>query len=124
MNKPLIFVQLPAPMWVFQKDNKNQVKVPEAIDIINLVCVYFKLSFENITARRRYRKQLVPRQIAMLMIRKYTGMTLKAVASFFYVKDHTTVINSLNTIKDLIDTDSELADHVNQINQLIKTQLK
>jgi len=125
MKRPSIFVQLPAPDWHFPEDNRNKAKAPDAIDIINLICVYFKTSFQQITKRGRYRKDVMPRQIAMLMIRKHTGMTLQATGAFFEgAKDHTTVIHSINTINDLIQTDSQLAEDVNTIDYQIQTQLK
>ena len=118
----MIYIQMPDGQIIKKSDKAN---IQMAKDIINLICVFYGISFEDIIRRSRKRKFLQARQIAMLMIREHTGITLKATAEFFpFAKDHTTAHHSIKTITGLMKYDTLLANHVSAIDLLIKNHLK
>jgi chromosomal replication initiator protein len=61
----------------------------------------------------------LPRQIAMYLIRKYTGLGFKEIGHYFGGKDHSTVMHACKKIETDMDSDSSLRDSVESIqNQL------
>lgn len=68
----------------------------QANKIIEEVCEYFDISDEEIKGRSRQQMYLVPRYIAILLIRNQ-GYSLMDIGKMFY-RDHSTIINALNKI--------------------------
>lgn len=68
--------------------------------------------------KTRKREIVVARQIIMSFYKKYTKMSLKSIGEQFRGdtpgkrKDHTTVIHSIQTVKDLCDTDPNFQKEV------------
>jgi chromosomal replication initiator protein len=75
-----------------------------SVQFIIAVSEYTDIPVLKIKSRSRKREILRARQLCIYIIRKYTGMSLKSIGEQFGDRDHTTVIHSLNTIKDLMDT--------------------
>lgn len=69
----------------------------------------------------RKREIVVARQLIMTFFKKYTKMSLKSIGQEFCGerpgkrKDHTTVIHSIQTVKDLCDTDDNFSREVKYI---------
>lgn len=74
--------------------------------IISIVAREMGINTSKIIEKGRKRPYVTARQICMLMIREFvpTASTLK-IGQFFGGRDHTTVIHSCQTIRDLIETD-------------------
>ena len=68
----------------------------QANKIIEEVCEYFDISDEDIRGKSRQQMYLVPRYIAILLIRNQ-GYSLVDIGKMFY-RDHSTIINALNKI--------------------------
>jgi len=73
------------------------------------VCEYFKQSVEMVRSPVRKRCLVRPRQFAQFFAKKLTPNTLKEIGEYFGDRDHTSVMHSRQTIKDLI---SEKANEV------------
>lgn len=100
---------------------KNPTHIPAAA-IIQLVANYFKVDNfftpENIIRKNRKREIVTARQMAILLLRKNTPLSLKSIGDLFG-KDHTTVIHSIRTMTDLIFVDEALAKDFTFINNKI-----
>lgn len=66
----------------------------------------------------RKRKLVFPRQMIMYFLTEYTDMTYKQIADIFN-RDHTTVIHSKDTIKDLMHSDDKVRARVDELKKLI-----
>ncbi len=86
--------------------------------IMNAVCAHYKLKAKEIRGTSKARMYAQPRQIAMYMMRQYTSLGVREIASFFQ-KDHSTVVHSCKKIELDIDSDPELKTAV----EAIKMQL-
>jgi chromosomal replication initiator protein len=85
-----------------------QDKPPVTMDYIRqTVADHFKLTPEDLNARKRNQHIVVPRQIAMYLCRKLLDLPLPIVGSFFG-RDHTTVIHSCNKILNELETDEKM----------------
>ena len=83
--------------------------------IQNSVAKHFHIKVQDLKNTSRARSVSLPRQIAMFLIRKYTGMGFKEIGSCFGGKDHTTVMHACTKIEGNIETDREIRDAVEAI---------
>lgn len=77
-------------------------------NITSCVAEDFNLSPGQLKGKQRKRNILVPRQVAMYLMRELTSMSLKEIGSFFSGRDHSTVLNSIDRIEELSEQDPEL----------------
>ena len=87
--------------------------------ILNAVAKHFRLKAQDFKSTSRSRSVAVPRQIAMYLIRKYTGMGYKEIGIYFGGKDHTTIMYSCNKIETEHETDRTIHDAVEAIQNLL-----
>jgi chromosomal replication initiator protein len=83
-----------------------QVGAPQAsIDsILDGVARFFNLKPADLKGPRRTKQLVMPRQIAMYLARKNTGMSLPEIGKRFGGRDHTTVIHAVKKVtKQLAD---------------------
>lgn len=83
------------------------------------VAKHFHLKSHDLKAATRARKVAVPRQIAMYLIRKYTGIGFKEIGHHFGGKDHSTIVHACKKIEVEMETDPQLRDSVEAIQNLL-----
>lgn len=117
---PNIYVGLNIPFrsQVIKSFYKNQEDTAKAI--IKIVCKHFGIDTKEIMNQSRKHELVICRQISILFIKDKTTLTLKAIGSLFDGRDHSTVVHSLNTVQDLIDTDRRFAATVVAIGKLLE----
>jgi chromosomal replication initiator protein len=87
--------------------------------IQNVVARHFQIKIQDLKSTARNKTVALPRQIAMFLVRKYTGLGLKDIGQFFGGKDHTTIIHACNKIEQEMESRAELRQVVESIqNQL------
>ncbi|MDP2652445.1 MAG: chromosomal replication initiator protein DnaA [Candidatus Omnitrophota bacterium] len=84
------------------------------------VAEFFKLSVSDLKAKRRSKNILLPRQIAMHLIRHLTNFSLPEIGQSFGGKDHTTVLHSLKKIDRDLQTNKELKNTIEQLMVALK----
>lgn len=87
---------------------KESVKIISVEMIQRKVAEHFKITVADIKAKRRNRNVILPRQIAMYLTRKLTGLSLPEIGGAFGGKDHTTVLHSFKKIDAEAITDKSL----------------
>lgn len=91
------------------------------IDTIQkLVCEYFDVPYAKLLQKTRKREIVQARQISMYLAKSFTKNSLKTIGEHFGGRDHTTVIHSCQTVKDLMDTDSIFRENVLELNQKVQ----
>jgi chromosomal replication initiator protein len=110
------------PGLKFRPDHRNPdspMGLSKAILIREKVAHHFRLSIGEITSKSRKPQYVLPRQIAIAMIKEHTSLTHTSTGRLFGYRDHTTVIHSLQAIKNYVDTGDEkviaLIQHFRQI---------
>jgi chromosomal replication initiator protein len=83
------------------------------------VAKHFGIRVQDLKAETRARKISFPRQIAMYLIRKYTGIGLKDIGSYFSGRDHSTVVHACDKIEQGLETDESIRDAVESIQNLL-----
>ncbi|MCK4807243.1 MAG: chromosomal replication initiator protein DnaA, partial [Candidatus Aegiribacteria sp.] len=86
-------------------------------NIASIVAECFDVSPSQLKGKQRKRSILVPRQVAMSLIRELTSISLMDIGSFFSGRDHSTVLNSIYRIEELKEKDPELEKKINEIRQ-------
>jgi chromosomal replication initiator protein len=83
------------------------------------VAKHYHLKVQDLKANTRIRTIALPRQIAMYLIRKYTGLGFKEIGNYFGGKDHTTILHACSKIEHGIDHDTVIREAVESIQNLL-----
>src|SRR5215203_4883365 len=89
-------------------------------NIQKMVCEYFDVTYDKLLQKTRKREIVQARQITMYLAKAFTKNSLKTIGEHFGGRDHTTVIHSCQTVKDLMDTDGVFRENVLELQQKVQ----
>ena len=89
-------------------------------NIQKMVCDYYDIGYDKLQAKTRKREIVQARQISMFLAKQFTKNSLKTIGDHFGGRDHTTVIHSCQTVKDLMDTDGVFRENVLELQQKVQ----
>jgi chromosomal replication initiator protein len=101
----------------FVKTNNKEITI-DAIQ--KMVCEFFAVPYERLLQKTRKREIVQARQITMYLAKAFTKNSLKTIGEHFGGRDHTTVIHSCQTVKDLMDTDTVFRENVMELTQKVQ----
>ncbi len=79
---------------------------PITVDqVIAVVAEYYRVDVADLTGRSRNKEIVIPRQMAMYLLREETGASLPQIGEVLGGRDHTTVIYAHDKMTELIETD-------------------
>lgn len=84
--------------------------------ITSAVADFFNINPNSLKGKKRNREILVPRQIAIFLIRELTDKSLEEIGDFFE-RDHSTVLNSIKRVKTLIEENSAIKRNILDIRE-------
>ena len=118
LNKKAITIELARQMIdKFVKNTTHEI----SIDFIQkIVCDYFGLPVDQINTQTRRREIVQARQLAMYFSKKHTKSSLATIGLHCGNKDHATVLHACKTVTNLIETDKNFRNFVNEINKKIQ----
>ncbi|MCA1597173.1 MAG: chromosomal replication initiator protein DnaA [Chloroflexi bacterium] len=87
--------------------------------IISTVSKYFSVSSEDMTGKSRDKAIVVPRQIAMYLVREETSASLEQIGQLLGGRDHTTVMHGWDKISDAVQEDHQLRNDVLAIRSML-----
>lgn len=90
-------------------ENQKMVTIES---IAKTVAAFYKLPIGDIRGKAKTKEVAQPRQVAMYLINKLIKPTLKENGHYFSNRDHSTVLHAINTIKDRIKLEPQLAQQV------------
>lgn len=96
--------------------------LPTAEVIIEEVCKFYNLEPPLLRGQGRSKDISLARQIAMYQIRRMTNLSLKEIGAEFGGRDHSTVLNAINRVEDLVKTDPEKAEIIKDITTNINSR--
>jgi len=99
----------------------RQPKKVTVQSIQELISKEYNIRLEDFAARKRTHSIAFPRQIAMYLSRRLTGLSLPKIGEEFGGRDHTTVMHAFNKIEELIETDQEFSNTIKTIIEKLKT---
>lgn len=88
-----------------------------AKNVVEKTAKYFAIDMDEILGPKRDKDVVVPRQVAMYLLRSELHMSFPKVARELGRKDHTTAIHSVDKIEKAIAVDSNVRQQVNEIKE-------
>ncbi|GAA0795646.1 chromosomal replication initiator protein DnaA [Marinobacterium sediminicola] len=79
-------------------------------NIQRVVADYYKIKVADLLSKRRSRSVARPRQVAMSLAKELTNHSLPEIGNAFGGRDHTTVLHACRKIKELRETDTDIAE--------------
>ena len=90
-------------------------------DILDVVAGHYRIGLTDLRGRSRSRENVVPRQVAMYLIRDLTKASLVDIGNALGGRDHTTVMHGIEKIDRELETNSSLRTQVLQIREALIT---
>ncbi len=115
----------PLTIEIAQKELRNTISQASegsiTIDTIQkVVADHYNLSIADLKSRKRTKKIVVPRQIAIYIARELCDYSYPDLGNEFGGKDHTTILHSYEKIVDQLKTDSVLDSTIQMLVRKIK----
>jgi chromosomal replication initiator protein len=88
--------------------------------IQRIVADHFEVPEDMLKDKTRKREVVMARQISMYLAKSLTNQSLKVIGDYFGGRDHSTVIYSCRAVQDLLDTDEEFQEQLQDIEKKIK----
>lgn len=103
---------------------KNIIKDIETevgVDFIQkTVSEYYGIALDDLKAKTRKKEIVTARQVAMYFCKEFTNHSLKSIGYHFGGRDHSTVIHAVQTVNDIMETDSSFRNAVLELKKKFK----
>ncbi len=83
--------------------------------VVSVLCDFYGVSRSDIVGQKRNREIVLPRQIAMYLMRSVLDMSTPAIGAIFGGRDHTTVLHAVQKIEGNLEADVRLVTAVEDI---------
>ena len=87
------------------------------------VSEFFKVDLDSLKGKVKKREIVIPRQVAMYFCKRYTQLTLALIGENFGGRDHSTVIHALESVEDMMKTDSNFKSSVEELGKKLKMRM-
>lgn len=102
----------------------KEIQSDVSVDFIQkMVAEYFKVDIDSLKAKVKKREIVIPRQLAMYFCKRYTQLTLALIGENFGGRDHSTVIHALESVEDMIKTDPNFKNSVEELSKKLKLRV-
>lgn len=115
---PEIYAGLPRIRQETYLQSKDPIEL-KMVEITTKVCKYFRVAMSDVISPLRDAPTIKARQISMWFIKKNERILLRQIGYFFGGRDHSTVLYSIDTVQDLIDTDRVYKRTIENISKLL-----
>jgi len=106
------------------KNIVKEIQSDVSVDFIQkTVADYFKVDIELLKAKVKKREIVIPRQLAMYFCKRYTQLTLALIGENFGGRDHSTVIHALESVEDMMKTDPNFKNSVEELSKKLKLRM-
>ena len=106
------------------KNIVKEIQSDVSVDFIQkIVADYFKVDIELLKAKVKRREIVIPRQLAMYFCKRYTQLTLALIGENFGGRDHSTVIHALESVEDMMKTDPNFKNSVEELSKKLKLRM-
>ncbi len=99
--------------------NNNQIKPISAKDVIEIVCQFYNINHKDLIGNKRKKELVIPRQIAMYIMREELKISYPSIGEELGGRDHTTAMHAYNKIQKEKDLDNKINQDIQSIKQLI-----
>ena len=99
------------------ESGRSRPKHLSARHIIERTDKHFHISIEEILGPKRDKDIVVPRQVAMYMLRSELHLSFPKIAHELGRKDHTTAIHSIDKIEKELSYETPIKQHVSELRE-------
>ena len=92
-----------------------------ADDILSAVCSRYGVKAKELVSKSRKQAVVLPRQLAMYLIHKYTDMSYSQLGRLFGKRDHSTVLYACNQIAHRISVGKQFRREVEELEAALKS---
>lgn len=92
--------------------------------VLNEVITSFGIPFYILNSKNKKKEIVEARQACHYLAKELTNASLSSIGAFFFNKDHGTVINSNKRIKNLIETEVDFKDKIENIEKKCNLKIK
>lgn len=100
---------------ILGKDAQTKRNKVKPNDIISVVCENFEINVRDIRGKRRTKNIALARQFAMYLLRKELDLPLQKVAQSLNRSDHTTALNAIDKVEQIINEEEDMQLKVQSI---------
>lgn len=97
------------------KTNITPDKISSINEVKKAVANYYGIHVEDLASTTRKKEIVIPRQVAIHIVRTKYDIPLKKIGEHFGNRDHATILHSLDKITDLMKQDPDLTQDVENI---------
>ena len=97
--------------------NRPRQKVPTPKLVLERVASYFDLSMADLVGAKRDKEIVLPRQVAMYIMRHELNLSFPKIAGAVGGRDHTTAMHSVSKIERQIESDESLRQELSGIKE-------
>ena len=90
--------------------------------ILNVVSDHYGVDIRTLQGRGRSRNIVIPRHVAMYLLREETDCSLIDIGNLLGGRDHTTVMHGCEKVSEEINTDSRLRSEILSIRERLQAQ--
>lgn len=116
LNERITIEQVKAELTNRVKTQKSKLTAEKIIEVI---AREYDISVADMKSKKRQKKIVLPRQIAMYLLKNRLDLNLTTIGGLFGGKDHSTVISSIRKIESQINKDSSFKKEVDKVKQKI-----
>ncbi len=103
------------------KNIVHDIETEVGMDFIQkTISEYFKISTDDMKAKTRKKEIVIARQTAMYFAKEYTNHSLKSIGYHFGGRDHSTVIHAVQSVNDMMETDSRFRSSMDELKKKMK----
>ncbi len=88
-------------------------------DILRATAHHYEVEAEDLRSKGRRHELVVPRQVAMYLIRELTAHSYPEIGQFFSGRDHSTVMYAVQKVGEQIEAEAELAEKIHDIKEAL-----
>lgn len=85
--------------------------------IIDVVCKFYDIEPSDLLSKKRVKELVIPRQIAMYLLKNELSYSFPQIAIQLGKKDHTTIMYGYNKIKQSLKSNKALSKEINMIKE-------
>jgi chromosomal replication initiator protein len=97
---------------------EKQEKVITMDTIFEAVKNHFKISVEDIKSKSRKKELILPRQVSMYLAKEILNIPLSNIG-YYFDRDHSTVIYSVNAVNEALNNDKIVKDHLLKLRKVL-----
>lgn len=96
-----------------QLKKANVIVTPQ--QLISVVSETYNVKLSDLVSKKRTKSIVLPRQVAMYLMKERLSLSLKEIGAHFGGRDHSTVKYAVDSIKNQLETDEFLREITNKI---------